>query len=196
MHPQSALSRLFLAPPSLTPPLAPPPPSLLLCVTDTRRYYVAVFLGGEWCHCDFTIPGKLLCIWLVAAGIGLFGIPVGALFDAFQEVITVSSEQERAAAEKATAATVDAIFKEYDADNDGTVDAQEMSALVHDDPQLAFMLFPAWAHSAPTEEEKETFIHSVFSDKSAYSKGDVSEILARSNKRSNRRIAARLAQRK
>ncbi len=49
-------------------------------------YYVAVFLGGEWCHCDFTVMGKLLCIWLVAAGIGLFGIPVGALFDAFEEV--------------------------------------------------------------------------------------------------------------
>jgi Ca2+-binding EF-hand superfamily protein len=138
----------------------------------------------------------LLCIWLVAAGIGLFGIPVGALFDAFQEVITVSSEQERVAAEKATAATVDAIFDEYDADDDGTVDAREMFALVHDDPQLAFLLFPAWAHSTPTEEEKASFISTVFSDKGAYSKDDVAQILARSNRRSNRRIAARLAQRK
>ena len=58
-------------------------------------YYVAVFLGGEWCHCDFTVPGKLLCIWLVAAGIGLFGIPVGAIFDAFEEIIETNVENAK-----------------------------------------------------------------------------------------------------
>ena len=89
----------------------PPLPSLLLLLllhthTLTHRYYVAVFLGGEWCHCDFTIPGKLLCIWLVAAGIGLFGIPVGAIFDAFEEIIEANVETAKEEREAAITAQV------------------------------------------------------------------------------------------
>ena len=33
---------------------------------------------------DFSPLGKVLCCFLVVAGIGLYAIPVGALFDSFQ----------------------------------------------------------------------------------------------------------------
>lgn len=52
-----------------------------------RRYYVSVFLGGEWGETDFTLGGKLVCIALVAIGIELYAIPISVLFDAFQDVL-------------------------------------------------------------------------------------------------------------
>lgn len=52
-----------------------------------RRYYVSVFLGGEWGETDFTIGGKLVCIALVAIGVELYAIPISVLFDAFQDVL-------------------------------------------------------------------------------------------------------------
>ncbi len=74
---------------------------------------------------------------------------------------------------------MDAIFDEYDADGDGTVDADEMSTLVREDPQLAFMLFPIWSYSAPKEEDKDRFIRAIFAEKSSFSKDDVRSILTR-----------------
>ena len=51
------------------------------------RYYVSIFLGGEWGETDFTVGGKLVCIALVAIGIELYAIPISVLFDAFQDVL-------------------------------------------------------------------------------------------------------------
>eukprot|EP00945_MAST-04E_sp_MAST-4E-sp1_P004574 g4574.t1 len=50
-------------------------------------YFTAIFLAGEWAKTDFTVPGKLLCIVLVIAGIGIYSLPVGSLFDSFGEII-------------------------------------------------------------------------------------------------------------
>ena len=50
-------------------------------------YYTAVFLGGEWGLVDFTWPGRLVCLFLCVAGIGLYAIPLGTLFDSFGAVI-------------------------------------------------------------------------------------------------------------
>lgn len=61
-------------------------------------YYTAVFLGGEWGKTDFTVFGKCLCVFFCAIGIALFGIPVGAIFEAFGE--TIGKKQEQAPSPK------------------------------------------------------------------------------------------------
>jgi hypothetical protein len=50
-------------------------------------YLTAVFLGGEWGVVDFTWPGRLVCLFLCVCGIGLYAIPIGALFDSFGAVL-------------------------------------------------------------------------------------------------------------
>lgn len=50
-------------------------------------FYTAVFLNGEWAKTDFTWPGKILCCILCVMGIALFAIPVGTVFEAFQDVL-------------------------------------------------------------------------------------------------------------
>ena len=50
-------------------------------------YYTAVFLGGEWGKIDFTVVGRLNCIFLCIAGIAIYAIPVGTLFDSFGAVL-------------------------------------------------------------------------------------------------------------
>ena len=57
-------------------------------------YYTAIFLSGEWGQVDFSPLGKILCSLLVVAGIGLYAIPVGALFDAFQEVLEEGKDKK------------------------------------------------------------------------------------------------------
>ena len=81
-------------------------------------FYVAVFLGGEWgvvgksmsiekallaisrctlIYClssDFTWQGKLVCMFLCVAGIAIYSIPVGTLFDSFGAVIGLAEEEE------------------------------------------------------------------------------------------------------
>ena len=47
----------------------------------------AVFLGGEWGVTDFTWPGRILCIFFCYAGIGLYAIPAGTLFEKFGAVL-------------------------------------------------------------------------------------------------------------
>lgn len=59
-------------------------------------YFTAIFLSGEWGQVDFSPLGKVLCCFLVVAGIGLYSIPVGTLFDAFQGVL----EDQKAQAEE------------------------------------------------------------------------------------------------
>lgn len=50
-------------------------------------FYTAVFLAGEWAKSDFTWAGKILCLILCVMGIALFAIPVGTVFEAFQDVL-------------------------------------------------------------------------------------------------------------
>ncbi len=71
------------------------------CVSDafssipSSMYYVAIFLGGEWGQVDFnTIGGKLMCILTVVLGIGLYGLPVGSIFESFSEVLAEQSEMQ------------------------------------------------------------------------------------------------------
>lgn len=43
---------------------------------------------------DFTWQGKLICIFLCVAGIALYSIPVGTLFDSFGAVVGLSEDDE------------------------------------------------------------------------------------------------------
>jgi hypothetical protein len=49
-------------------------------------FYTAVFLGGEWGKCDFTVAGSFVMIFFVVVGIELYAIPIANLAGAFQEV--------------------------------------------------------------------------------------------------------------
>jgi hypothetical protein len=57
-------------------------------------YFTAIFLGGEWAQTDFSIPGQLVCLFLVVAGIGLYAVPLGAIFDAFQDLLTGDDDDD------------------------------------------------------------------------------------------------------
>jgi len=57
-------------------------------------YYVAVFLVGDWGFVDFSWEGRLVCFFLCLAGIALYAIPTGTLFDAFGAVIGIVEEDE------------------------------------------------------------------------------------------------------
>jgi hypothetical protein len=57
-------------------------------------YYTAVFLGGEWGLVDFTIPGRAVCMFLCIAGIGLYAIPLGTLFDSFGAVLGMGGDDD------------------------------------------------------------------------------------------------------
>lgn len=57
-------------------------------------FYVAVFLGGDWGFVDFTWKGKIVCMFLCVAGIALYAIPVGTLFDSFGAVIGLCDQEE------------------------------------------------------------------------------------------------------
>jgi len=57
-------------------------------------FLVAVFLQGEWGMTDFTWPGRLVCMFLCVAGIGLYAIPVGSLFDSFGSVIGGDEDED------------------------------------------------------------------------------------------------------
>jgi len=57
-------------------------------------FMVAVFLGGEWGVVDFTWQGKLVCMFLCVAGIAIYSIPVGTLFDSFGAVVGLSEDEE------------------------------------------------------------------------------------------------------
>ena len=57
-------------------------------------FYVSVFLVGDWGFVDFTWPGKLVCMFLCVAGIALYAIPVGTLFDSFGSILGLVEEEE------------------------------------------------------------------------------------------------------
>ena len=56
-------------------------------------YYTAIFLGGEWCQTDFTVAGQCVCMFLCVVGIALYAIPLGAIFDAFQELLAAGGRR-------------------------------------------------------------------------------------------------------
>jgi len=57
-------------------------------------YLTAVFLGGEWGIVDFTWPGRLVCLFLCVCGIGLYAIPIGALFDSFGAILGMADDED------------------------------------------------------------------------------------------------------
>ena len=57
-------------------------------------YLTAVFLGGEWGVVDFTWPGRIVCLFLCVVGIGLYAIPVGALFDSFGAILGMGGDDD------------------------------------------------------------------------------------------------------
>jgi hypothetical protein len=57
-------------------------------------YLTAVFLGGEWGVVDFTWPGRFVCLFLCVVGIGLYAIPIGALFDSFGAVLGMGGDDK------------------------------------------------------------------------------------------------------
>merc|ERR1711998_22077 len=65
-------------------------------------YYTAIFLAGEWGQVDFTLPGKILCVLLVAVGVALFGIPIGSIFEAFTGELGDDEEEEEEEQEEGT----------------------------------------------------------------------------------------------
>merc|ERR1719486_979490 len=68
-------------------------------------YYSLIFLGGEWGLVDFTPCGQVVCIFYCVIGIGLYGIPVGAVFEAFSNVLAEQeAKQQREADAKAAEA--------------------------------------------------------------------------------------------
>lgn len=58
-------------------------------------YYSLIFLGGEWGLVDFTPCGQVVCIFYCVIGIGLYGIPVGAVFEAFSDVLAAQEAKEQ-----------------------------------------------------------------------------------------------------
>jgi hypothetical protein len=57
-------------------------------------YYTAVFLGGEWGVIDFTWPGRVVCLFLCVAGIALYAVPIGTLFDSFGVVLGMQNDED------------------------------------------------------------------------------------------------------
>eukprot|EP00658_Telonema_sp_P-2_P037995 TRINITY_DN27317_c0_g1_i2.p1 TRINITY_DN27317_c0_g1~~TRINITY_DN27317_c0_g1_i2.p1 ORF type:complete len:809 (-),score=175.98 TRINITY_DN27317_c0_g1_i2:159-2585(-) len=50
-------------------------------------YYTGIFMAGEWAVVDFTPLGAVVCVFTAAVGVALFSIPVGILFEGFQETL-------------------------------------------------------------------------------------------------------------
>jgi hypothetical protein len=71
----------------------------------SSMYYTCIFMGGEWGEIDFTPAGQIVCIFYCVVGIGLYGIPVGAVFEAFSNVLAEQeAKQQRVADAKAAEA--------------------------------------------------------------------------------------------
>jgi len=57
-------------------------------------YYTAIFLGGEWGVIDFTWTGRFVCLFLCVAGIALYAIPIGTLFESFGVVLGIQEDDD------------------------------------------------------------------------------------------------------
>jgi len=60
----------------------------------SSMYFTIIFLGGEWAKIDFTPGGKIVCVIYCVVGIGLYGIPIGAVFEAFSDVLADQEEED------------------------------------------------------------------------------------------------------
>eukprot|EP00933_Yihiella_yeosuensis_P042821 TRINITY_DN37486_c0_g1_i1.p1 TRINITY_DN37486_c0_g1~~TRINITY_DN37486_c0_g1_i1.p1 ORF type:complete len:431 (-),score=73.90 TRINITY_DN37486_c0_g1_i1:131-1258(-) len=60
----------------------------------SSMFFTVVFLGGEWAMIDFTPGGQIVCVIYCVMGIGLYGIPVGAVFEAFSDVLEDDNDEE------------------------------------------------------------------------------------------------------
>jgi hypothetical protein len=57
-------------------------------------FFTAVFLVGEWGVIDFSMPGRVVCLFLCVVGIALYAIPTGTLFDSFGAVLGMVEEDD------------------------------------------------------------------------------------------------------
>mmetsp|Transcript_10552 Transcript_10552/g.13742 ORF Transcript_10552/g.13742 Transcript_10552/m.13742 type:complete len:1143 (-) Transcript_10552:1053-4481(-) len=62
-------------------------PVVFTSVVDAM-FYTAIFLTGEWAVVDFTPMGALVSVFTALVGTALFSTLVGALMDAFQDMLT------------------------------------------------------------------------------------------------------------
>ena len=69
-------------------------PLSLLVHRDEKEKDLNSSHTASYFYSDFTWQGKLVCMFLCVAGIALYSIPVGALFDSFGAVIGLSDEDE------------------------------------------------------------------------------------------------------
>lgn len=61
-------------------------PAVFTSIVDAM-YYCTIFLAGEWCKVDFTPLGSVICTAVALIGVALFSIPVGVLFEGFQDMM-------------------------------------------------------------------------------------------------------------
>jgi len=61
-------------------------PAVLTSIVDSL-YYTSIFMAGEWCLIDFTPIGSFICVIMAMFGVALFSIPVGVLFEGFQDLL-------------------------------------------------------------------------------------------------------------
>lgn len=71
-------------------------PAIFTSIVDAL-FYCAIFLAGEWATVDFTPIGAALCVVMALVGVALFSIPVGVLFESFQDML---AEQQGKAEEE------------------------------------------------------------------------------------------------
>jgi hypothetical protein len=63
------------------------PAAVFTSIVDAL-YYTSIFMAGEWCVADFSPVGAVLCAFMSMVGVALFSIPVGVLFEGFQDMLT------------------------------------------------------------------------------------------------------------
>jgi len=61
-------------------------PAVFTSIVDAL-YYMSIFMAGEWCVSDFSPIGSVLCTIFAIVGVALFSIPVGVLFEGFQDML-------------------------------------------------------------------------------------------------------------
>jgi hypothetical protein len=69
-------------------------PFLSLALSYFEPKFHPFAINSQLATTDFTWKGKLVCMFLCVAGIALYSIPVGSLFDSFGAVIGLSEDEE------------------------------------------------------------------------------------------------------